>query len=65
MTKETIEEMKATDFIKLELETLLTANHNQITRVFQLLESDEKIYIVMEHFIKGSLDDVFEVEEGF
>ena len=65
MNKEKIEGMEATEAIKLEFETVLTANHPQITRVFQLLESDENLYIVMEYFVKGSLKDVVIAEEGF
>ena len=64
MDKTFIEDMGATDAIKLELETLETANHPQIMRVYQLLESDDNLYIVMEYFLKGSLKDVVFAEEG-
>ena len=65
MVKSEIEDLGATEAIKKELETVEMANHPQIVRVFQLLESDDNLYILMEYFKLGSLERVIIAEDGF
>ena len=41
--------------MKRKFEELLDVDHINITRILQLFESDDKIYMVMEYFEEGDL----------
>ena len=52
------------ELMKQELEVLETLDNQNIVRILQILESSDKIYIVMELARYGQLESFFEKDEN-